>query len=92
MAINWAPTVAEEVAQNVRTIVATETGSVPLARELGTPQDVVDQPQSAAGARLQASVVKAVRTYEPRALVTDVELEATVDGKLSVTVKWEGAT
>lgn len=80
--INWAPTVGEEIAQNVRTLLATEPGSVPLSRALGTPQDVLDTPQSVAGARLQADVIRAVRTYEPRVRVRRVRLKATADGKL----------
>lgn len=85
--VNWAPaTEADEVVQNVRTIVATGTGTVPLDRSFGTPQDVVDIPMSIAGARLRASVIEAVQTYEPRVAVTRVTLEGTADGSLSVGV------
>lgn len=81
--INWSPTLAEELLQNVATLLATSPGTVPLSRTLGTPQEVVDLPQSAAGARLQADVIKAVRTYEPRAAIKSVTLSASADGKLS---------
>lgn len=80
--INWSPTPAEEVVQNVQTLLVTAPGSVPLARAMGTPQDVIDQPQSAVGARLQADVIRAVRTYEPRVAVRAVRLSADSDGKL----------
>jgi phage baseplate assembly protein W len=90
MSINWAPTTAEEVVQNVRTLLVTAPGSVPLSRALGTPQDVVDLPESAVGARLQADVIRAVRTYEPRAKVTSVTLVIAGDGKLAATVALEG--
>lgn len=85
MAINWAPTQAEEVAQNVRTLLATAPGTVPLSRALGTPQDVIDQPESVVGARLQADVIRAVRTYEPRVAVKTVTLSASADGRLVAT-------
>jgi uncharacterized protein len=85
--INWSPTPVEEVAQNVRTLLATAPGTVPLARALGTPQDVVDSPISLAGARLRAAVVEAVRTYEPRVKVTAVKLAADADGVLAATVE-----
>jgi hypothetical protein len=85
MAINWSPTPTEEVVQNVNTLLATEPGTVPLARALGTPQNVVDQPQSVAGARLSADVIKAVRTYEPRVAVKAVRLVPDADGKLAAT-------
>lgn len=87
MAINWAPTFVEELVQNVSTLLETPPGSVPLARAMGTPQDVIDTPQSAAGARLQADVIKAVRTYEPRVAVRQVRLAAEADGKLAATVE-----
>ena len=88
--INWAPTVSEEVVQNVETLLATEPGSVPMARAMGTPQDVVDLPQTIAGARLQADVYRAIRTYEPRANVKSVTLSGDADGRLSAVVEIEG--
>lgn len=83
--INWSPTPAEEVVQNVRTLLATAPGTVPLARAVGTPQDVIDLPESAAGARLQADVIRAVRMYEPRIAIKSVSLSAAEDGKLVAT-------
>lgn len=84
--INWNPTTAQEVVQNVETLLATEPGTVPFSRAMGTPQDIVDQPESIAGAQLQAAVIKAVRTYEPRAPIKSVTVIATADGVLSATV------
>jgi phage baseplate assembly protein W len=80
--INWAPTAGEEVAQNVRQLVKTAPGTVPLSRAMGTPQDALDTPISAAGARLQADVIRAVRTYEPRVRVQRVRLAPSSDGRL----------
>lgn len=41
--INWAPqTVVEEVLQNVSTILATQTGTVPYSRKLGVTSGLVD--------------------------------------------------
>lgn len=85
MSIDWSPTPTNEVVQNVRTLLATEPGTVPLARAMGTPQDVIDLPESVAGARLQAAVIKAVRTYEPRVAVKSIALEAGEDGRLIAT-------
>jgi phage baseplate assembly protein W len=87
MAINWSPTPGEEVAQNVRCLLKTAPGTVPMARDLGTPQDVLDTPVSAAGARLQADVVRAVRTYEPRVKVKRVTLTADSDGRVVATAE-----
>jgi len=88
---NWSPTTAEEVVQNVETLLATEPGTVPMAREFGVPQDSVDMPQSVAGARLQADAIRAVRTYEPRADIKSVKLTPNADGKLVVRATLGGA-
>lgn len=88
MAINWDPEdEVTEVIQNLRTLLATASGTVPLARELGTPQDIIDTPSSLAGQRLRATVVKAVKTYEPRITIAAVKLAATHEGKLTATVE-----
>jgi phage baseplate assembly protein W len=85
--INWNPTPAEEVVQNVRTLLVTAPGTVPLARAMGTPQDVIDSPESAVAARLQADVIRAVKTYEPRVKIKAVTLAADGDGKLTATAE-----
>lgn len=86
MAINWSPNVAEEVEQNVRTIVATEIGSVPGDRAFGSPHDMVDLPAPQAAARLHA-VVQAIRKYEPRVDAKTIRLVADNDGKLTATYR-----
>jgi phage baseplate assembly protein W len=83
--INWSPTPVQEVVQNVETLLATAPGSVPLSRAMGTPQDVIDLPESAVAARLQADVIRAVRTYEPRVAVKSVTLKPGGDGVLVAT-------
>ena len=88
--INWSPTPVEEVVQNVRTLLVTEPGTVPLARALGTPQDVIDLPKSAVAAGLSAHLIRAVRTYEPRVAITSVKLTADADGKLVATATLGG--
>lgn len=87
MSINWSPSPVEEVVQNVRTLLATAPGTVPLSRAMGTPQDTLDTPESAAGARLQSAVVLAVKTYEPRVKVKRVRVTATADGVLAATAE-----
>jgi phage baseplate assembly protein W len=58
---------------------------VPFSRVMGTPQDVIDLPESVVGARLQADVIRAVRTYEPRVAIKSVKLSVGADGKLVAT-------
>lgn len=77
-----------EIAQNVRTILATAVGSVPLDRAFGASADLLDDPQPLAQARLVSEIVAAVERYEPRARVVAVRWErpavstATADGVL----------
>jgi phage baseplate assembly protein W len=81
--INWSPTTAQEVVQNVETLLKTAPGTVPLARALGTPQDLVDAPETFAAANIEAAAIRAIRTYEPRVSLKTLELTATPAGKLT---------
>ena len=77
-AINFCPeTVAEEVVQNVRTIVATMVGTVPLDRDFGFSWE--------------AAVYDAVQKYEPRAVIDGITwkddgTDDTMDGLLHPTL------
>ncbi len=82
-AVNFAPaTPIEEIVQNLRTILNTAVGTVPLDRDFGVPVDLVDAPQPVALARLTAQIVKAVHRYEPRAAVKRVTYTGDADGRL----------
>ena len=84
--INFFPaTVAEEVVQNVRTILATRVGTVPLDRAFGTAWDMIDQPLPAAMQLARADIFDAVERFEPRAVVQSIkweQAEDAVDGAL----------
>lgn len=88
--INFAPeNEAEEIAQNVRTIIATPKYSVPMDRLFGVNAEIVDRPTPKAAAQLQAEIIQAIRKYEPRCKVKKVTFEGDNDGKLSVKVRVE---
>lgn len=87
MAILWDPAPAEELAQNVRFIMAVELGSLPLARGLGMPQGLTDQPQNEVGAQLRKGAIDQLATYEPRVKAKKVRLTTNEDGYLGVTVE-----
>ena len=72
-----------EIIQNVRTLLRTRVGTVPLDREFGLSWDFVDLPLPVGQARLSAEVIQKVRRYEPRATVVSVEFAAssTVEGQ-----------
>jgi len=84
--MNWAPTAAEEVAQNVRSIVATARGSQPMFRALGL-LELHDRPVQVASAKLAAALSVQIRTYEPRAEVASISVANGIDGQLAPTVR-----
>ncbi len=80
--INFYPaTVAEEVVQNVRTILATRVGEVPLDRAFGTAWDMIDQALPAAMQLARADVFDAVQRFEPRAVVESIRWEQAEDAQ-----------
>jgi len=77
----------EEIAQNIRLILSTPKGSIPLDRNFGINWDLIDKSFPATIQLLKAEVVKAVETYEPRVKVKEVKVkDATPDGRLSIGV------
>ena len=86
--IDFAPaTVVEEVIQNVRTIVTTIKYSIPLDREFGIDGSVVDLPINVAKARLTNEIFRAVRRYEPRAVIESITFKGEETGRLIPTVE-----
>jgi hypothetical protein len=77
----------EEILQNVKTILSTVRGSVPLDREFGISADLIDAPTPAAQARSMAEIVEAVARDEPRAEITAVSFSGDSDGRLIPKVK-----
>lgn len=87
-AVNFSPgSTREEILQNVRTIISTVKGSVPLDREFGIDGDIVDLPMPVAEAKVSNEIFRAIRRYEPRASVESISFAGTIDGKLIPTVE-----
>ncbi len=89
--INFAPaTTLEEIAQNVRMIITTAKGSVPLDREFGIDAKALDKPLAVAQAVLSSEIVSAISKYEPRARVTKIVYQGKEqEGQLEPTVRIE---
>lgn len=86
--IDFAPaTLAEEIIQNIRCILATTKYSVPLDRSLGLDATYLDMPLESAKAQMVSDVVLAIARYEPRATVTKVDWEHDIDGILRAKVQ-----
>lgn len=90
LAINWTPSSeAEAILQNVRFILGTIAGTVPLMRGFGIERSAIDGPATKARALLMTAVYRAINKYEPRATVLAIyidDLEA-LDGAFSPRVR-----
>ena len=76
MTIDFAPaSLLAEIVQNIRTLLRTVKGSVPLDRAFGMSGNGLDDPLPVARALISREIVDAVARYEPRAEVVRVECE-----------------
>ena len=90
LVIDWSPaTEQDEILQNVRFILGTFAGTVPLARDMGTRGDAVDAPATKARALLMTAVVRAIQRNEPRARVVEIYVDDVdaINGQLSPRVR-----
>lgn len=82
-AIDLAPkTTVEEVLQNVRTIISTIRYEIPLDRGFGIDGDVIDMPMQQAQAKMTQEIFRAVRQYEPRAIIESISFTGDASGKM----------
>lgn len=77
----------EEIFQNVRTILSTPKGSVPLGREFGIDLSYLDSPTPVAEAKLTTEIIAAVKRYEPRVSITAISFTGDAGGKLKPVVE-----
>lgn len=81
-------TEAAEIAQNVRTIMATPLRSSPLYRAFGVSTEALDRPMPAAIQLLEAELIRAIELWEPRVRVTAISWAGSnLDGTLTPTVR-----
>lgn len=70
---------SQEVLQNIITICSTVKGSVPLDREFGIDDALVDLPVNTVRAKLAAQYIDAVKKFETRAEVVKVTFRSTTN-------------
>lgn len=88
-AVDFAPpTEVHEILQNIRTILNTRIGSVPLDREFGISWEHLDKPVQVAKTRMMVDVIDALEKHEPRVRVKEVRFEKSdaVEGVLKPVV------
>ncbi|WP_196601762.1 GPW/gp25 family protein [Pectinatus frisingensis] len=87
--INFAPaSELAEILQNVRTILNTAKGTVPLDRDFGIDTSILDVPIPATKEKITANIIETVEKYEPRVKVTGVSFDGDAEsGIITPTVK-----
>lgn len=79
--VDFAPSsTVREILQNVRTILATRKGTVPLDRDFGLSWDQIDRPTAVVMMQIRSEIVDAIEQYEPRARVESIEFDEDVEG------------
>ena len=79
-----------EIAQNIKTILTTMQGSVPLMRQFGLPTEITDAPiNPVLAARLRAEILEQIKKYEPRADITKIDINADLNGRLKVKIEYD---
>ncbi|TYA10936.1 lysozyme [Paenibacillus faecis] len=93
--VNFSPaSTAEEVGQNIRTIIGTSLGSAPGSREIGTDYTgLVDEPIPILRARLSGIITAAIMEQEPRARIVSIDFQETEEesalyGRLLPVIKY----
>lgn len=69
------PNERSAVLQHVAVILSTVKGSVPLYRDFGLSEDILDLPVNVAKARLASEISEVLDKYEPRAKVLSVRFD-----------------
>lgn len=86
---NWTPTKSEADLIAVMSILRTEAGSIPQARDFGLSETVVDQPSTRAAAIVSAEVVEAVAKYAPDVTIATISWTMDLSGRFRPVVRLE---
>jgi phage baseplate assembly protein W len=80
----------QEVMQNVRMILTTRRGTVPLNRDFGISFEFLDSPINTTRAKAEQEIFLQLKKYEPRAILKQIMWETdVVSGQILPMVKVE---
>jgi phage baseplate assembly protein W len=65
----------DEIVQNIKTILTTRAGTVPMDRDFGVDMDIADLSMEAVKNQLTVDYINKIKKYEPRAEVQKVTFE-----------------
>jgi phage baseplate assembly protein W len=88
--VTYGLTGVPEVIQNVRTILTTRRGTVPLDRDFGISFDFLDSPVNMTQAKAEQEIFLQLKKYEPRAALKQIIWESGVlSGQILPSVRVE---
>jgi Bacteriophage baseplate protein W len=73
--MDWDSTGTKEVLHNIVAIITTEIGTVPLDRNFGLDDSIIDLPINLAIPFMRQEIFLKVRHYEPRAQIHSIRFE-----------------
>jgi len=89
-AVVYGLTGVPEVMQNVRTILTTRRGTLPLDRDFGISFEFLDSPINTTKAKAEQEIFMQLKKYEPRAILRQIIwIVDAMSGKISPTVNVE---
>lgn len=82
------PTIIGEVIQNLRTILSTYKGTVPLDRDFGISMELIDDPiREKLKVKIYNDMLNSIRKYEPRCTLLGITVESDETGKVLIGIK-----
>jgi len=76
----------EEIIQNVKTILSTPKGSVPLMRDFGVNWEIIDILTPELEMKMKEEIFSQIERWEKRAKVKKVSLKASSEGKVEAEI------
>ena len=87
--IEWGLTGAERIVQNVLNVFRTKKHEVPFMRDMGIDPDYIDETNTYVYNNLTNELIDLAKKYEPRAIVTNINIERDDNGNLIITADVE---
>jgi len=86
--VTYGLTGAEEVMQNIQTILTTRRGTVPLDRDFGISFEFLDSPINKTKAKAEQEIFLQLKKYEPRAVLKQIIWDTDIlSGQITPRVK-----
>jgi len=75
------------VIQNIALLLNTKKGTIPMYRDFGLPMKFIDKPINVAETMATLEITEALRDFEPRAKLNNLEITKNANGKAVIIVE-----